>query len=160
MDVKALKFLLDAVARSGTSELSLETPDYKVTIKRSSSGQVAQTVTVAPAITHQAPASALTPVVEQTPSHTASTVTAVKSNLIDITAPIVGTFYASPSPDAPAYTKVGDKIAPGRVLCIIEAMKLMNEIEAEVSGTIVEVLVKNEEPVEYGQVLFRVSLDK
>ncbi|MGM9323199.1 acetyl-CoA carboxylase biotin carboxyl carrier protein, partial [Deinococcus aquaticus] len=71
-----------------------------------------------------------------------------------VKAPIVGTFYASSSPDAPAYVKVGDTVAAGQVLCIIEAMKLMNEIEAEMGGTVREILVKNAEPVEYGQTLF------
>jgi acetyl-CoA carboxylase biotin carboxyl carrier protein len=77
--------------------------------------------------------------------------------LIDVVAPIVGTFYASPAPDSANYVKVGDRVKPGTVLCIIEAMKLMNEIEAEVAGTVVEVLVANEDPVEYGQVLFRID---
>ncbi|QRN80300.1 MAG: acetyl-CoA carboxylase biotin carboxyl carrier protein, partial [Nocardiopsis sp. BM-2018] len=79
------------------------------------------------------------------------------SRLVDVTAPIVGTFYAAPAPDAPNYVKPGDRVQVGAVLCIIEAMKLMNEIEAEVAGTVVEVLVKNEDPVEYGQVLFRID---
>ena len=74
-------------------------------------------------------------------------------------APIVGTFYAAPSPDAPAFVKVGDRVKPGTVLCIIEAMKLMNEIEAEVAGVVREVAVENEDPVEYGQVLFRIEPD-
>jgi acetyl-CoA carboxylase biotin carboxyl carrier protein len=76
---------------------------------------------------------------------------------VEVTAPIVGTFYAAPAPDAPAFAKVGDTVSAGSVLCIIEAMKLMNEIEAEVSGTIREILVTNEDPVEYGQVLFRIE---
>jgi acetyl-CoA carboxylase biotin carboxyl carrier protein len=76
---------------------------------------------------------------------------------VEVTAPIVGTFYASPAPDAPSYVKAGDRVEPGAVLCIIEAMKLMNEIEAETSGVVRDVLVRNEEPVEYGQVLFRIE---
>ena len=82
---------------------------------------------------------------------------AVPSRLVDVVAPIVGTFYAAPGPDAPNYAKVGDAVRPGSVLCIIEAMKLMNEIEAEVAGTVAEVLVTDEDPVEYGQVLFRID---
>lgn len=157
MDIKDIKLLLDAVSKSGVSEFSLETPDYKVAIKRGGVVQPAPSVPIA-TVTHQVSAPAamstpsLPPVVEQ-PKVSPSPV----NNLIDITAPIVGTFYASPSPDAAAYVKVGDKVERGKVLCIIEAMKLMNEIEAEVSGIITEVLVKNEDPVEYGQVLFRVS---
>jgi len=81
----------------------------------------------------------------------------VLAPLVDVLAPIVGTYYASPAPDAPNYVKVGDRVQPGSVLCIIEAMKLMNEIEAEVAGTVVELLVTDEDPVEYGQVLFRID---
>ena len=78
-------------------------------------------------------------------------------NLIEIKSPMVGTFYRAPAPDASPYVEVGDTISPGKVLCIIEAMKLMNEIEAEVSGKIVEILVDNAHPVEYNQVLFKVQ---
>ena len=77
--------------------------------------------------------------------------------VIDIKSPMVGTFYLSPAPDAPPYVEVGSRVKKGDTLCIIEAMKLMNELESEVSGTVVEVLVDNAEPVEYGQVLFRVE---
>jgi acetyl-CoA carboxylase biotin carboxyl carrier protein len=155
MDIKDIKFLLDAVAKSGTSEFSLETPDYKVAIKRGAGAQVHQVVPLVTTMQPQQAIAATAPVVVESAKTIEPVVT--KSNLIDITAPIVGTFYASPSPEAAAYVKVGDKVEKGKVLCIIEAMKLMNEIEAEMSGTIAEVLVKNEEPVEYGQVLFRVS---
>jgi acetyl-CoA carboxylase biotin carboxyl carrier protein len=79
------------------------------------------------------------------------------SNLVDITSPMVGTFYRSPAPDAPAYVEVGKRVTPGDTLCIIEAMKLMNELECEVTGTIAEILIDNAQPVEFGQVLFRVD---
>ncbi|HEY9188473.1 MAG TPA: acetyl-CoA carboxylase biotin carboxyl carrier protein [Bacteroidota bacterium] len=78
----------------------------------------------------------------------------------EVRSPIVGTFYASPSPDADPYVKVGQKVTPGTVLCIVEAMKLMNEIESEVSGTIIKVCVENAQPVEYDQVLFLIEVDK
>jgi len=78
----------------------------------------------------------------------------------EVRSPIVGSFYASPSPDADAYVKVGQKVSPGTVLCIIEAMKLMNEIESEVSGTVIKVCADNAQPVEYNQVLFLIELDK
>ena len=81
------------------------------------------------------------------------------ARLVDVVAPIVGTFYAAPSPDAPPFVRVGDHVRPGSVLCIIEAMKLMNEIEAETAGVVREVLVDNGQPVEYGQVLFRIEPD-
>ena len=81
-----------------------------------------------------------------------------RENLVEITSPMVGTFYRAPAPDAPAYAEVGNRISQGDVLCIIEAMKLMNELESEISGVIAEVCVENAEPVEYGQVLFRVEV--
>jgi acetyl-CoA carboxylase biotin carboxyl carrier protein len=82
------------------------------------------------------------------------TATEPADNLIEVTSPMVGTFYRSPAPDAPSYVSVGDRVGTGTVLCIIEAMKLMNELESEVEGTIAKILVENAEPVEYGQVLF------
>ncbi|MCY4573147.1 MAG: acetyl-CoA carboxylase biotin carboxyl carrier protein, partial [Gemmatimonadetes bacterium] len=78
-------------------------------------------------------------------------------NLVDVTSPMVGTFYRAPSPEAPAYVEVGATVAAGDVLCVIEAMKLMNELECEVSGRIVEICADNAEPVDYGQLLFRVD---
>ena len=80
-----------------------------------------------------------------------------RSDLLEITSPMVGTFYRAPAPDAPPYVEPGKRVVPGDTLCIIEAMKLMNELECEVTGTIVEVCVENAQPVEYGQVLFRVD---
>ncbi len=79
------------------------------------------------------------------------------SHLLDVTSPMVGTFYRSPAPDAPVYIDIGSTVSPGDTVCIIEAMKLMNELEAEVSGRVVEVCVENAQPVEYGQVLFRIE---
>lgn len=173
MDAKELRLILDAVAKTDVGELTLETSDYKLSVKRGSA-VVMQTAMPMPPMPVQNYAPQNYPPQSQVPTAQAvqetsvakaevATVTETKapaSNLLEITAPIVGTFYASASPDAPAYVKVGDKIEAGQVLCIIEAMKLMNEIEAETSGTIAEILVKNEEPVEYGQVLFRVSPSK
>jgi acetyl-CoA carboxylase biotin carboxyl carrier protein len=85
--------------------------------------------------------------------------TAVAEGLAEVASPMVGTFYRSPAPDAPPYVETGDRVARGQTLCILEAMKLMNELEAEVSGTIREICVENAEPVEYGQVLFRIQAD-
>ncbi len=166
MDVKDLKRLLEAVKEAEVGELVLETGDYKLTVKRGGAVQVAQLTQSAPTQSREAqeqqpqPQTQSTPVQEEAqpaPSETASTEAAPNSNLAEITAPIVGTFYAGPSPDAPDYVKVGDKVEAGAVLCIIEAMKLMNEIEADTAGTVKEILIENEEPVEYGQVLFRIE---
>ncbi len=96
-----------------------------------------------------------TKAVEEKPQET--TVKERPKNLVAIRSPIVGTFYRSPAPDAPPYVEVGDIVKPGQVVCIVEAMKLMNEIESDVAGRIVEILVKNEEPVEYNQELFLIE---
>jgi acetyl-CoA carboxylase biotin carboxyl carrier protein len=87
----------------------------------------------------------------------ADATTPAPSNLLEVTSPMVGTFYLSPAPDAPSYVHVGDRVSLGDTLCIIEAMKLMNELECEISGTVTEICVENAHPVEFGQVLFRVD---
>lgn len=164
MDVKDIKQLLSAVADADLNELVLETGDYKLSLKRG--GEVvmqAAAVPQAAAPQVQVPASAQgvpTPTTAATPAPPAAQATPKSepaSNLYEVTAPIVGTFYEAPTPEEPSFVKMGDKVESGKVLCIIEAMKLMNEIEAEVSGTIVEILVNNEDPVEYGQALFRID---
>ncbi|MEO0095475.1 MAG: acetyl-CoA carboxylase biotin carboxyl carrier protein [candidate division WOR-3 bacterium] len=95
--------------------------------------------------------------VQETIKKESEKVETLKKNLVAIRSPIVGTFYRAPAPDAPPYVEVGDIIKPGQVVCIVEAMKLMNEIESDVAGKIVQILVKNEEPVEYNQELFLVE---
>lgn len=149
MDVKDLKRLLDAIAEAKIAELTLETGDYKLTVKRGAEASVAAAPQPSPAPQPTA-SQAATAVAEPPPPPEP----AEKRNLVEITAPIVGTFYAAPAPDAPPYVKVGDRVKAGQVLCIIEAMKLMNEIKAEVAGTVKQVLVENGQPVEYDQPLF------
>jgi acetyl-CoA carboxylase biotin carboxyl carrier protein len=155
MDVKEIKKLLDAAKQAEISELTLETGDYKLSVKRGGDPVVYQAPPQPASASPQpvAAAPAASPAAESAPASQESPA----SNLLEVTAPIVGTFYSAPSPEAPSYVKVGDKVEPGKVLCIIEAMKLMNEIEAETSGLIAEILVRNEEPVEYGQALFRIE---
>ena len=165
MDPKELKRLLESVKESEISELTLETPDYKLSVKRGSDIQYvsAPPAAMPQAVSQTAPAPATTPPTlqaapaAQTPEPALASPAAAPANLVDIVAPIVGTLYAAPGPDAPPFVKVGDRVQAGSVLCIIEAMKLMNEIEAEVGGVVREILVKNEEPVEYGQALFRLE---
>jgi acetyl-CoA carboxylase biotin carboxyl carrier protein len=161
MEVKDIKRLLDALAASDVREFSYETGDYKLTLRR---GQ--ESAAPAPAVTNAAAVSASdagasTPAPAEQPQRGQESEAAPRRDerFIEVTAPIVGTFYSAPSPDAPPYAKVGDRVKAGAVLCIIEAMKLMNEIEAETGGVVREVLVSNEEPVEYGQVLFRIEPD-
>lgn len=158
MNPDDLKKILDALSTADVREFSLQTGSYTLDLKRgpvttgsgvSASTPGGSTGSPAPSPAFQpAPAATSAPAAAPAPSAPArSTGTPVK-------APIVGTFYAASSPDAPAFVKVGDTVQAGQVLCIIEAMKLMNEIEAELGGTVREILVKNAEPVEYGQTLF------
>ncbi len=155
MNVKDISRLLEAMQATDSNEIVLETGDYKLSINRN---QVNTVVTVAEPIAQNKPAiqEVAAPVVTEAASELA---VAVNDNLIDITAPIVGTFYEASAPDASPFVKLGAKVEAGTVLCIIEAMKLMNEIESEFSGTIAEILINNEDPVEYGQVLFRIKPD-
>lgn len=161
MTSKVLKQILQALIEYQVSELSLETPDYKLSVKR---GQVllAQAPDSKIPVVH-APAVQITPQAQPAgqnhPPVSAETAQAAaeKEKLEEVRAPIVGTFFRSPSPEAEAFVKEGDRVEKGQVLCIIEAMKLMNEIESEFSGTIRKILVQNAEPVEYGQVLFLID---
>ncbi len=147
MDLRKLKKLIDLVEESGISELELTEDGEKVRISRHVSGGQAMVpvatqnvVSAAPA----APAAAVEPAVPAAPVEDGTT---VKS-------PMVGTFYTSPSPDAEPFVKVGDKVEVGDTLCIIEAMKLLNEIEAEQAGVVKKILVNNAEAVEFGEPLF------
>ena len=161
MEIKDIKRLLDAISNSDVSEFSYDKGDFRLAIKRqtgqSNYGNGSQTILSAPTPVHEITES---PAVRDEGGPTSSVGEAgVPGGVLinEVTAPIVGTFYLSPAPEAPPYVKVGDQVAEGTVLCIIEAMKLMNEIEAERAGIIAEILVQNEEPVEYGQLLFRID---
>ena len=159
MDLKEIQNLIKFVAKSGASEVKLEMDDVKITIRTGNEGdkQQVQQVTVpvqmpsAPVV--QAP-SAAPPVAPATPKAEAPS---EDSKYITVKSPIIGTFYRRPSPDKPIFAEVGQSIAEGDVLCIIEAMKLFNEIESEVSGKIVKILVDDASPVEFDQPLFLVD---
>jgi len=171
MDIKDINKLLASVSDADISELTLETGDYKLVVKRGQdtvimqappqaalqAAPVQQIIQEQPQQLTQLPAAVPA---EQTVVQEAEASPEVANTgvtLTEITAPIVGTFYSAASPDTPPFVKEGDRVQAGQVLCIIEAMKLMNEIEAEVSGTIAEILVRNEEAVEYGQVIFTID---
>ncbi len=151
MNLKDIQHLVEIISASGLDEVIIKEGESEITLRRSSSKAqvVAQPVAVA-----AVPAA---PAVQAAPAAPAQPAAAPASDLLEVRSPIVGTFYSAPSPDSPPFVSAGDKIKSGDVLCIIEAMKLMNEIEAEISGTIAEVLVENGQPVEYNQVLFRVK---
>ncbi len=160
MDLKEIQNLIKFVAKSGASEVKLEMDDVKITIKTGSedkettiiqqlsSGHPVAQAPVAPApvegVVEVAPVIASVPVDEN-------------ANYITIKSPIIGTFYRKPSPDKPNFLEIGDSIVEGSVLCVVEAMKLFNEIESEISGTIVKILVDDSSPVEFDQPLFLVD---
>lgn len=168
MNAKELKAILQALQEHEVNELSLETPDYKLSVKRGPDAPTVHYMTAPPApVAHAAPSPAAPAPAAPAPAvpapavvHSAPTPAAKaedSSKYAEVKAPIVGTFYSAPSPEAEAFVKEGDVVKKGQVLCIIEAMKLMNEIESEVAGTIKKIMVKNAEPIEYGQVLFLVE---
>ncbi|WP_074406844.1 MULTISPECIES: acetyl-CoA carboxylase biotin carboxyl carrier protein [Aquimarina] len=161
MDLKEIQNLIKFVAKSGASEVKLEMDDIKITIKTASEDGKETTIVQQLPVTPQVVAP-----VQSQPTPTAITPAAVveeksasddNSKYITIKSPIIGTLYRKPSPDKPTFVEVGDSIKEGDVLCIIEAMKLFNEIESEVSGKIVKVLVDDSSPVEFDQPLFLVD---
>ncbi|RPD40816.1 acetyl-CoA carboxylase biotin carboxyl carrier protein [Chitinophaga barathri] len=158
MDFKQIQELIKMINKSNISELSIEQDQFKITIKQKES-EVQQIVTV-PAVTAVQPvAMAPQPAAAPAPAAAAPAAAAapVNTNLVTIKSPMIGTFYRSAGPDKAAFVSVGDDVAPGKVVCIIEAMKLFNEIESEVGGKIVKVLVDDASPVEYDQPLFLVE---
>lgn len=163
MDIKDIQNLIKFVAKSGAQEVKLEMEDVKITIKTGSdpvqieAGGLVQQIQAIPA---QAAMPAPIPVASpaaavETPKATEKP--AEDDNLITIKSPIIGTFYRKAAPEKPAFVEVGDSIKEGDVLCVIEAMKLFNEIESEVSGTIVKILVEDASPVEFDQPLFVIN---
>ncbi len=161
MEYKQIQELIKTINKSSISELSIEDGDFKITIKQEFS---AGNITYAAAPMQQAmPMQQMqmaAPQVQAAPAAPAAEKPAaepVASNLITVKSPMIGTFYRSPSPDKPVFVNVGDEIKAGQVVCIIEAMKLFNEIESEVTGRIVKVLADDSSPVEYDQPLFLVE---
>lgn len=159
MDLKEIQNLIRFVAKSGASEVKLETGDVKITI-RTGSDKAETTIIQQP---QQVAVPAPVPVETPAPAAPAQEVPAEAekaddtSKYIEIKSPIIGTLYRKPSPDKPAFVKVGDTISAGDTVCIIEAMKLFNEVESEVSGKVVKVLVEDSSPVEFDQPLFLVD---
>lgn len=164
MDIKEIQSLIKFVAKSGANEVKLETPEFKITIRTGAGSSVPETTFVQQVPVAQAPV----PVMPAAPAAPATETGAPAaeppaaaqeedSKYITIKSPIIGTFYRKPSPDKPAFIEVGATIAPGDVLCVIEAMKLFNDIESEVSGKVVKVLVEDASPVEFDQPLFLID---
>ena len=156
MDIKEIQNLIKFVAKSGASEVKLEMDDIKITIRTGSDSDTT--------IVHQVPATQIPQQTLAAPAAAPAEATppppvaaSEESKYITIKSPIIGTFYRKPSPDKPLFVEVGQTIAEGDVLCVIEAMKLFNEIESEVSGKIVKILVDDSSPVEFDQPLFLVD---
>ncbi len=157
MDLKEIQNLIKFVAKSGATEVKLEMDDVKITIKTGTEGDttfVQQIPMQAAPMAQQQVQMATDPVAETVSSEATSD---EDSKYITIKSPIIGTFYRKPSPDKPVFVEVGTDIKEGDVLCVIEAMKLFNEIESEVSGKIVKVLVDDSSPIEFDQPLFLVD---
>jgi acetyl-CoA carboxylase biotin carboxyl carrier protein len=158
MKTSEIRDLIDFISASGLNEVNIETSELKLHVKREPDQKVMKSAAApmmampvaAPAAHAPTPAAAPAPRAEKP---------AASSKTVDIKSPMIGTFFRSANPDSPPYVSVGDKVSKGQTVCIIEAMKLFNEIESEVSGTIVKVMIENSSPVEYDQVLFVVEPD-
>ncbi|QCU90739.1 acetyl-CoA carboxylase biotin carboxyl carrier protein [Thiomicrorhabdus sediminis] len=150
MDIRSIRKLIEIVEQSDIAEIEIKEGEHNIRISRSKEQQVI--VSGAPAPMAAAPA----PVATAAPAPAAAEAPATSTEVSGhkVTSPMVGTFYSAPSPDAAPFVKVGDKVSEGDTLCIIEAMKIMNPIEADKSGTIKQILGNNGEPVEFGQALF------
>jgi acetyl-CoA carboxylase biotin carboxyl carrier protein len=149
-DLNQVRELLSILNQTDIEELSLKSSDFELTIRK---GSLSSGTAVAPAV---APvAIAAVPIVA--PTAVAAAPAAIDKNWVEVTSPMVGTFYRASGPDEPPFIEVGDTIRLGQAICIIEAMKLMNELEAEVTGEVMEILVENGKPIEFGQALMRVK---
>ncbi len=160
MKLNEIQDLIKFVSKSGVSEVELETKEIKIVIRTPKSGtqfitQAAPVIT-APVITTPVANVTNTPVVNENKT-TPPVTTSEDSKYVTIKSPMIGTFYRSAGPDKPSFVNIGDEIAPGKPVCIIEAMKLFNEIESDIKGKIVKVLVNDSTPVEYDQPLFLVD---
>ena len=156
METKEIQKLIDFIAQSGLDEVNIETSELKIKVKRNATPGSAP----APAISAPAPAAQSTAALPAAPASAVPAPAAAsvsEASYITVKSPMIGTFYRASSPETPMLVEVGDEIKPGKPVCIIEAMKLFNEIEAEVSGRIVKVLVENATPVEFDQPLFLVE---
>lgn len=148
MDIEQIKELMDAMAERGTKRLAIKRKDYEIELERDCPHY---------SVSHIASPAAIEPAAAQTIStHITASDSSENTTGVHVTSPMVGTFYSSPAPEEPAFVKVGDKVDPETIVCIIEAMKVMNEVKAGASGVIKEILVDNGHPVEFGTKLFRV----
>ena len=155
MKAKELQELLDFIAKSGLNKVNIETEEFKISVQREPNTK--QVVTMSAPAPQAAPAAPPAPVAGAAAPVAAATPAAPAASYASLKAPMIGTFYRSSGPDTAAFVQVGDVVEKGQVICIIEAMKLFNEIEAEQSGRVVKALVENATPVEYDQPLFLIE---
>jgi acetyl-CoA carboxylase biotin carboxyl carrier protein len=158
VDWKEVNKALDFMNQNGLDEFEFAQGDLHIRLRKPSLAPLANAAPVAPQAAATTPSAAAGPAPTAAPATAPPSTEAAANNLHVVKSPIVGTFYASPNPQAGPYVKVGDRVKAGQVLCIIEAMKLMNEIESDVSGEVVRVLVDNAQPVEYGEGLFAIRV--
>ncbi len=157
IDLEFIERLIRVFDASGVDSLEIERGGTRVKLSKTPPAAAGPVLVSAEGMAPRAASPSAPTASEGAPRAPERTAPPSSRELIEVTSPMVGTFYASPAPDAPAYVEVGKRVSPGDTLCIIEAMKLMNELVCEVSGTITEVAAENAQPVEYGQVLFRVD---
>jgi acetyl-CoA carboxylase biotin carboxyl carrier protein len=151
VDLKDIKAIIDLMKKNSVSEFELEKQDFKIRLKRGTNGNGAVVYDEAAAIAYAQP-----PVGLAAPGSPAPAAVAPASTEVDIKCPMIGTFYRAPSPESGSYVEVGSEVNPDTVVCIVEAMKVMNEIKAEAKGVITQVMVENAKPVEFGQPLFKI----
>jgi acetyl-CoA carboxylase biotin carboxyl carrier protein len=155
-DIKKIKKLIEIMKENGLVEIEIKHDDDKIVLKRAQPQQIVSSI---PMVSPESAVPVGTESIEPVSQSSASQPVSSQEDLVEIKSPIVGTFYATPSPDSEPYVDIDSPVGPQTVVCIIEAMKVMNEIKAETSGTIAEILVTNGQAVEYGQVLFKVRPD-
>ncbi|MGD0262589.1 MAG: acetyl-CoA carboxylase biotin carboxyl carrier protein [Verrucomicrobiota bacterium] len=152
MDLKDIKAIIDLMRKNSVTEFELEKQDFKIRLKRGANGGgAAAAYEDPPAVTYAPPPTG--PALAPAPAPSPPVPT---SNELEIKSPMIGTFYRAPSPESAAYVEVGTEVSPETVVCIIEAMKVMNEIKAEAKGVVTQVMVENAKPVEFGQPLFKI----
>jgi len=152
IDLKDIKAIIDLMRKNSVSEFELENQEFKIKLKRGTNGGgVAATAEEPPVLAYVQPQIAAVP-----PPFAVTAPLPPASNELEIKSPMIGTFYRAPSPESTAYVELGAEVGPETVVCIIEAMKVMNEIKAEAKGVITQVMVENAKPVEFGQALFKI----
>lgn len=154
VDIKEIRTLIDLMKKNGVAVFKMEREGFKITLKTAGAVGPTQYVTNQPVFS-VSESSALPAIASEAPASAA--VPAAASGGIEIKSPMVGTFYSAPSPDSPSFLTVGQQVTPDTVICIIEAMKVMNEVKAEVSGIVTEICAENGKPVQFGQTLFRLK---